>query len=270
MLFDTNGGLGRRVPEDWTHVDKHRLRAAPTTAVVNHSLKLPDMRRYFAAYDQGQEGACVGFGSSWAMTLLNRVMYSAHTLYTKAQAVDEWADTPPAEGTSVRAAMDVLRTVGHWRLVYDRKANEHVILPADVEHGIEANKWATTVDEARTCISQNVPVVTGFNWYENFNHPTWDPKTKRWWIGKGELGRVRGGHCTCHFAALDKYDAFAMLNNWGAPVIASDHTLVEGYPVVLMPYETFERLLREDGEVTVITDRVGAPRTAPWIRWPLL
>ena len=121
------GGLGRRVPTDDNHIRKHRmslLDIAPEPFVVNKILPLPDLRKYWSFYDQGQEGACVGFGSSWAMTILNRIPYAARHLYIEAQKVDEWSDTPPEEGTSVRAAMDVLRKVGHWRYIYDRKQRE--------------------------------------------------------------------------------------------------------------------------------------------------
>src|SRR5262249_26468429 len=40
-----------------------------------------------------------------------------------------------------------------------------------------------------------VPVVLGINWYTNFDSPVKDGLT--YWIGRGDLGTVRGGHAIC-------------------------------------------------------------------------
>src|SRR4051794_9619997 len=40
------------------------------------------------------------------------------------------------------------------------------------------------------------PVVLGINWYENFMTPEPD-SVGRYWIGKGDLGSVVGGHAIC-------------------------------------------------------------------------
>jgi hypothetical protein len=41
-----------------------------------------------------------------------------------------------------------------------------------------------------------VPIAIGINWYANFDDPVRDP-TGHYWIGRGPLGQVRGGHCVC-------------------------------------------------------------------------
>jgi hypothetical protein len=230
--------LGRRVPTDWKHVEKYPLRAtiAKTVTTVETLLKLPDYRKQ---YDQGSEGACVGFACSWMMSLLNRVRYDARWLYVHAQDVDEWPDTPPGEGTSVRAACDVLRAQGHCRMRGGRP------MAPDTTHGIEANRWATTVDEIRTALWEGRPVAIGVNWYENFDSPR--KFGNEWWIGRnnaGHLGSVRGGHAVCLYGASDRRQAFRMVNNWGTQ-----------YPLVWMPYEVMGRLLREYGEAALVTDR---------------
>lgn len=235
------GGLGRRIPTDWEHVEKYPVRRlaafAETVETVNKSLDLgPKSWRIF--YDQGVEGSCCGFAGSWMMSIRNRRRYDARWLYREAQNIDDWDDTPPEEGTSVRAVCDVLRDKGHRR-VRATKVYETVLA-----EGIEANRWATTVDEVRTAIANENPVTFGINWYANFDRPQWDAKTRRWWIGKGDLGRLRGGHGICGFAARDKYDALGLVNNWGLD-----------YPVVWMPYETIQRIMNEDGEACLITDR---------------
>ena len=229
--------FGRRVPSDFKHVEKYPYGAvAPTApAKVERTLSLP---RYRSVYDQQREGACVGFASSWMMSMLNRRLYDARWLWNEAKEIDEWPDTNPGDnsGTSVRAAMDVLRKVGHCR-IYREKAR-----PPHLAEGILRNRWARTVDEIRTSIDRGAPVVLGVNWYENFDSP--ERSNGDYWIGRGDLGRIRAGHAVCVYGASDKRQAVRIVNNWG-----------ERYPLVLMPYSTVERLLQEDGEAALVTDR---------------
>ena len=230
--------LGRLVPADTVHIDRYPYSAvAPQTVEhVERSLKLPSYRNL---YDQGREGACVGFGSSWMMSILNRRFYDARWLWDRAKECDEWDFTNPGDnnGTSVRAAMDVLRKMGHCR-IFRRKTH-----PPALMEGIHENRWATTVDQIRTCIAGGTPVAIGVNWYRNFDHPV--QKGRSYWIGEGDLGFVRGGHAVCIYRASDRMQAVGIVNNWG-PL----------YPLVLMPYETLQRLLDEHGEATMVTDRV--------------
>jgi hypothetical protein len=99
-----------------------------------------DTTPWYRAMDQGQEGACVGFGWTRCMMLLNRKRYDARWLYHEAQKVDEWVGED-YEGTSVRAGADVLRARGHCRVRAGRSYPE-----AQVD-GIAANRWAHSVDE---------------------------------------------------------------------------------------------------------------------------
>jgi hypothetical protein len=235
-----SGPLGRRTPTDWKHVERYGLTAAPATPFhVERTLALPYSLRSF--YDQGEEGACVGFGWSWAMSILNSkaggtVKYDARWLYHAAQLADDWSDTPPESGTSVRAGGDVLRLQGAVRMVRGKDQ------PVNLQDGIAADRWATDVDQMRSCILAGVPVVIGVNWYQNFDKP----KTvdNEHWIGLGNLGSIRGGHCVCLYGASDRRQAFRLVNNWGI-----------GYPLVWLPYDVMQRLIGEDGEVAVIVDR---------------
>lgn len=103
-----------------------------------------DPASWWVFYDQGSEGACVGFGSSRCMSLLNRKRYAARWLWDEAKKIDEWPDTNPGDdnGTSVRAAMDVLRGQGHRAV---RNGHQALAKPSE---GIAANRWATSVDDA--------------------------------------------------------------------------------------------------------------------------
>jgi hypothetical protein len=250
--------LGRRTPTDWRHYEKFPLTAATTPAAptpvaigVNwytdfdnpvqkggrywigldskklgqirggHCVclepgdqmngsgtvtrRLQDSTGWWDFYDQGREGACVGFGCSRMMSLLNRKRYDARWLWDWAKATDEWAETNPGDdqGTSVRAACDILRTRGHvaWKNAYanrDYQARDQET-PAPGE-GITVYRWARTVDEVHGVLKS----------------PTND-----------RLGAVR------------------ILNSWG-----------RGYPHrVWMPDATLQRLIDEDGEVALVTDR---------------
>lgn len=232
--------LGRRTPPDWKHVERYPLRALtaaarPTIVPVSfgtnwysgmdepqkvgnryfigrsgnlgsirgghcYCLKPPavtDLIAWWAFYDQGAEGACVGFGESRMMTLLNRKRYDAQRLYLRAQEVDEFADTPPGEGTSVRAGLDVLKDEGG--IVYNARLKSDVTYMPVKAEGISAFRWATTWDEVRATLG-----------------------------------------------VADNYNAVPFLNSWGR----------SGFPhITWMTDELGERLLSEEGEAGLITDR---------------
>lgn len=227
--------LGRRTPSDWRHVERHPLlRTAAPAFVAERVLRLP---AYRAKYDQGDEGSCVGFSASWLSSIDNRRFYDARWLYQQAQLVDEYADTPPADGTSVRAGMDVLRTKGHRRVYAGRDR------PVALADGILENKWATTVDQVRSVLAAGVPVVLGVNWYDAWFTPV--KKGREYWIGaEASWGRVAGGHAICAYGVSDRRQAVKLVNSWG-----------ESWPLVWIPYDAVARLLREDGEATMVTDR---------------
>jgi hypothetical protein len=242
--------LGRRTPTDWTHVDKYPLAAlaaseqpaaAPVVLGVNwyrgfdtpeqdssgrwwigldhtnlgplrggHCVCVKSRKRdpatWWRFYDQGREGACVGFGASRAMSLLNRRRYYARWLWDKAKLLDEWPDTRPGDdnGTSVRAAMDVLRTLGHVRWT-DECARDPDVAARDARagistEGIDANRWATTVNEILQAIDLSIAYRLG---------------------------------------------AVPILNSWG---VSFPH-------LTWMPLDTLQRLLDEDGEAALITDK---------------
>jgi hypothetical protein len=220
--------LGRRKPKDFTHVSKYPLseisvmpKAVPVVLGINwyenfdspvkvgskyvigrgdlgnirggHAIcarpvGVTDLTSWWDFYDQGQEGACVGFSCSRMMTLLNRKRYVAPWLYGEAQKIDEWPGED-YDGTSVRAACDVLRSVGHVATTRQ--------LPT-LADGILANRWATTWDQVRAALG----------------------------VPDSQLG-------------------IQLMNSWG-----------RSYPhYVTLTDEAGERLLSEDGEACLVTDR---------------
>lgn len=241
--------LGRREPTDRVHIEKYPYSAVAPQVVkaVNKTLRLP---RWHWEWDQGQEGACVGYGVSMMMSILNEAQaraakltpssrrYDPRWLWNEAKKIDEFQDTNPGDdnGTTVRAGCDVLRTEGHVRVI------KNVDQAVNLTEGIKTNRWATTVDEIRTSIASGIPVAIGISWYTEFDKPIL--KGDRWFIGEGNLGTVRGGHCVCLYGASDTYQAFHVKNSWG-----------KDYPLVYLPYATMERLLGESGEAVLVVDR---------------
>jgi hypothetical protein len=137
-------------------------------------LSLSDTLGWWDFYDQGNEGACVGFGSSRAMSLIERTRFDAIWLYRAAQAVDPWPETPPEEGTNVPSAIDILRTSGHRRVL-----NGKVYEPT-IRYGVATNRWATTVEDVTGCLKVDgpwpydmVPILN--SWGRSYKHIVWMP-----------------------------------------------------------------------------------------------
>jgi hypothetical protein len=258
--------LGRFVPDDWKHVEKYPYSdlADYGVASVEKTLVLPS---WHWEHDQGREGSCVGHGVGMERAITNTAQnrllalfrftkrYDPLDLWNQAKIVDEWPDTNPGDdnGTSVRAAYDVLRTRGPRQISLhgeqiDSVTGNPVITDAkegkaDPTQGIAANRWALTTDEIRTALAGGVPVAIGVNWYANFDSPVASSKSE-FRIGAGNLGRIRGGHCLCIYGASDRRQAFKLKNSWG-----------RDYPLVWLPYTVMQRLLDEDGEAALVTDR---------------
>ena len=244
--------LGRFIPDDWRHVESHPFGAlaaeerparVPVVIGVNWYAEFdnpePDdgTGDYFVArggagsltevrgghsvclepgesaetdawwdfYDQGKEGACVGFGWSRCMSLLNGQLYAARWLWDRGKERDEWEETNPGDdnGTSVRAAAEVLAGFGHvsWQDGYaDDEAGERADYEPQSGEGIAAFRWAQSVDDVHAV-----------------------------------LGNARA----------DELGAVPLLNSWG-----------RDYPYrVWLADDVLERLMQEDGEVAVPTDR---------------
>jgi hypothetical protein len=241
--------LDRRIPTDFKHVSKYPAsalrRMQRTVQTVEKLMQPPSPDKYQRIYDQGQEGACVGFGESIQMSILNRQLFDALWLYREAQEVDEWTDTPPEQGTSLRAGFDILRDKGHRRIIAG------IPLPEMIKHGIvSVNRWLTTTDEGRTAIADGHPMVDGVMWFdgfypENLVQKRNGQKTEYWIPPREKWGRVQGGHCISRPGASDKRQAFAWLNSWG-----------KAYPwPVYINYTDHEWLLNQQGESAIVTDR---------------
>ena len=244
--------LGRLIPDDWTHVEKYPLTALPdeehprrrpvvigvnwysefdhpeldeesgeyfvarggagslTQIRGGHCICLepggePDPEEWWDFYDQGAEGACVGFGWSRCMSILNQELYTARWLWDRGKETDEWPQTNPGDdnGTSVRAAGGVLRQSGHvdWRDEYaDDDASERAGYQPDAVDGIRRFRWARSVNHVHRVLDND---------------------------------------------RADELGAVPILNSWG-----------RGYPHrTWLPDEVLDRLMDEEGEIAIPTDR---------------
>jgi len=222
-------GLGRRVPEDRRHIEKYPFAGLrlPTPATVERALPLPPYRQ---VYDQGHTHGCVGYSSTWMMSLLNRRRYDPVWLWDEAKRVDPFADTRPGDRseTTVRAALDVLRDQGHLRIWGGRGFGPRH------SDGIAENRWATTVDQVRTSLGRGVPVVLGIDWYASFDVP--QRQGRQWWIGRGKRGKKVGGHAVCIYRASDRFQAVGIVNIAGDGVITvAQAAALVGRPIVPIP-----------------------------------
>lgn len=104
-----------------------------------------DLIGWWSFYDQGQEGACVGFATARALTMIERKRFDGRDIYHRAQKIDEWPGEA-YEGTSVRAGIDVVREEG------PRQIKRGVTLDPNPDHGIAVNRWATSMDDVYTCL----------------------------------------------------------------------------------------------------------------------
>jgi hypothetical protein len=225
--------LGRFIPDDWQHVEDYPLTAlarndrptrVPVVLGVNwysefddpqldertgehfvarrgaasltrirggHCICLepggePDTDDWWSFYNQGKEGACVGFGWSRCMTILNAgSLYSARWLWDRAKERDQWPETKPGDdnGTSVRTAGGVLRKTGHvpWKANYtDDDHNQRGAYKPELEAGIQHFRWARSVDVVHEVLANDradergaVPFLN--SWGREYPHRTWMP-----------------------------------------------------------------------------------------------
>jgi hypothetical protein len=199
---------------------------------VEKELALP---RWHNRWDQGTEGSCVGFGESMMQSIARGPKFAARWLWQRAKHTGGDFTDNPNEGTTLHLGCRVLRDDGHIRVVLGRGFGPNL------KWGIKQYRWASTVDEMRGAIKLGLPLAIGVNWYSTFDHPQ-----DGWAAAQNQqnLGYIRGGHCVCVYGASDAEQAFYFKNSWGS-----------SYPLAKMPYSIMQRLLREDGEACLVTER---------------
>lgn len=219
--------LGRRVAHDPR--DTHHLHplAAARPATPAHSYRY--WYRQFAKDQTGDTcvaNACTHFLGDSPFTHRLILLDAEHPTYTSpqsgetgfrgwlydtAQRIDEFSDTPPAGGTSVRAGFKALQTAGK----------------------ISAYQWLSTsngpasLNAVTTCVLDQRPVVIGVNWYQSM-FP--DPGG---WLTIPPGTTLAGGHSVVIDGA-NQADQKVRILSWGQ--------------TYWMRFTILERLLSENGE----------------------
>jgi hypothetical protein len=151
-------------------------------AVALRPWRTTDAYSWWPYYDQQNEGRCPEFSALRVLSLLNRKRYdiTSRWHYWQMQRIDEWAggsypDADPFyEGSSVRAALEVLRQYGAIPALpsgysyTNEKTAQAAVKPAE---GIAAYRWCLTWQMVRTVLGvpDDLPGVPLLNsWGKSF------------------------------------------------------------------------------------------------------
>lgn len=145
--------------------------------------------------DQGNEGACVGFG--WAHELAAKPFVHPMTndlalgLYHLAQTLDQFPGEN-YEGTSVLAGAKAVQA-HNWMTEY---------------------RWAFGENDLALAVGYKGPAVLGCNWRTGMDNLVTDKAGRRWASVSGD---IRGGHCFITHGYSVPLNAYKCWNSWGAP-----------------------------------------------------
>jgi hypothetical protein len=189
--------------------------------------------------DQGDSPMCVAF--AWEQYLLsspvrNKLYKTPQELYHEAQAVDEWPDDTPYDGTSVRAGAKVLSS----------------------QQRIKEYNWAFDVDTAIRYVLTSGPIVLGIDWYDTMFYPFVYGKDKQHFIRLG--GDLAGGHAilckgvnTKHPCWCGEPGAARLINSWG-------ESWGDGGKVWICLKE-LDKLIKANGECAMAAELKFFPQT---------
>lgn len=142
-------------------------------AIASPSNDHRDRESWQIFYDQGSEGACVGFSVCRMLTYLNRRRYDGRELYKAAQKVDVWPGES-YEGTSVRAGLDVARKRGPCRV------RDGVTRAPAAGEGISEYRWTADADDAIRVLGWDHGTKVGAvpwtnSWGDDYPRVVWVP-----------------------------------------------------------------------------------------------
>lgn len=222
--------LGRHIEHD------EASRRFAFTAEADATLVSVKHERHIPVLDQGSLGSCTGnsgigalgsgpFYSTLAGTVTDWSEDAAVKLYSEATKVDSGPGEYPPEdtGSSGLAIAKVLKTRG-WISGY-----QHTFSFLDMQAAL-----------------QKAPVIVGINWYQNFFKPDTFGI-----ISVGAVDKVAGGHEIVADEINMEKQLIGFTNSWG--------TGWGQYGRFFVPFDLMDRLLKEDGDVTVFTPITQAP-----------
>lgn len=140
-------------------------------------------------------------------------------LYDGAQSIDEFDDTPPQGGTSVRAGAKVLQSIG----------------------AISTYHWANNVGDIANAILTVGPVVMGTVWLNSMFNPT--VIVDKWYLKVDTSSGVAGGHAWVVNGYNSETGEFRMKNSWGKDWGNGGHAYIRSADM--------EYLLNDGGECCI-------------------
>lgn len=181
-----------------------RSKAFPIRTLVEGKARRSYTWSVGVSLNQGNEGACVGFGWTHERAARPKVDLTvtdqtAFNLYYRAQHLDVWPGEN-YEGTSVIAGAKAAIEAG-WISEY-----RWALGP-----GAEAAE-----NDLALAVGYKGPAVLGTYWYASMDYPVLDAAGRRW-VNVNPSSGIRGGHCYLTHGYSVKLDAYKCWNSWGAP-----------------------------------------------------
>lgn len=226
------------------HLDE-RSRSFPIREVIPAGLRSRAWR-CDPRLDQGQEGACVGFGWSHELAATPTVVpginnrFAREEIYWNAQREDDWDGgaypdaSPRYEGTSVLAGAKVVAERGF----------------------MSEYRWAFGIDDVLGALSHQGPVVLGTNWLNSMFRPR-PSALLSVDVGSG----VGGGHCYLA-RGVRLSGRLKGEPNAGEPLVRIRNSWGEGWGIrgdAFVKASDLERLLQDGGEACVPVGRSRGP-----------
>lgn len=210
--------LGRKIQFD------ERSRKYPIKEIIRVLEPVTKIWPCIKVLDQGNEGSCVGHGIAHELIAdpvpcLSVDHDYARMIYLEAQKIDEFPDTPPEEGTSVLAGLQIVKSLG-WCDEY---------------------RWSFTHLDTQLGIGYEGPGICGSNWYSGM-----EDVDSNGFIHAS--GYVEGGHCFAFLGVNPAEEYFTILNSWGAWGI-------DGTGRAKISFSDYEKLRTEDGEMAFLVGR---------------
>ena len=172
--------------------------------------------------DQGEEGACVGFGSMtevaarpWPDSSITDA--DGFMCYRLAQQIDRKEGRNYPEGATVLAGMKALQRLGR----------------------IGEYRWAFGESDLALAVGYKGPAVLGTWWWTGMDEPDEDGYLR-------PTGQRRGGHCYCINSYSLSKDRYGVWNSWGTGFYGWIHR------------EDMVLLLQDEGEAAIPVRRYHA------------
>lgn len=156
---------------------------------TSHALRTRNWNKK-VVLDQGDIGACTGFGTADMLATTPRVRPGVDyalgmMLYHEAQKYDEWPGES-YEGSSVLGAMKAASALGYVKSYY----------------------WCMSMEEILSALSHHGPVVIGVTWKRGMMNPSAQGMIR-------ETGSDVGGHCVS-LGGIDVERKYVRVDNsWG-------------------------------------------------------